>query len=165
MTKTIAGLISLQIVRWYFYLGMLPHNSTKLISIHFNAWMKFFRDRAIIFKYYLYQKKFVLLRVMSKICLDMLYLSNILPYYPAIVTQNLYVMYVSWNFTKSYDFSIEKLNHFSFINYALVIESISYQYLQWSRLYYISFCVLVVGKVGNSFAGKACFLQLEIKKL
>ena len=101
---------------------------------------------------------------MSKICLDMLYLSNILPYYPAIVTQNLYVMYVSWNFTKSYDFSIEKLNHFSFINYALVIESISYQYLQWSRLYYISFCVLVVGKVGNSFAGRACFLQLDIKE-
>ena len=47
-----------------FYLGILPHNSMKLISIHFYAWMKFFRDRAIIFKYYLYQKSFVLLRYM-----------------------------------------------------------------------------------------------------
>ena len=47
-----------------FYLGILPHNSMKLISIHFYAWMKFFRDRAIIFKYYLYQKNFVLLRYM-----------------------------------------------------------------------------------------------------
>ena len=45
-----------------FYLGILPHNSMKLISIHFYAWMKFFRDRAIIFRYYLYQKNFVLLR-------------------------------------------------------------------------------------------------------
>ena len=47
-----------------WYLGILPHNSMKLISIHFYAWMKLFRDRAIIFKYYLYQKNFVLLRYM-----------------------------------------------------------------------------------------------------
>jgi len=62
MTKIIAVLISLLIVWYYFYLGILPHKWMKLISIHFYAWMKFFRDRAIIFRYYLYQKKFLLLR-------------------------------------------------------------------------------------------------------
>ena len=73
MINIIAGLISLRIVWYYFYLGILPHNSMKLISIHFYAWMKFFRDRAIIFKYYLYQKNFVLLRyilVWMKIILE-----------------------------------------------------------------------------------------------